>query len=362
VTARDCLGGAEVEIRARVVVNAAGPYAESLLSLAGLPLPSAGTYSRDACFVVPRPLLPDDRALAILGRTRDPDARLSRGARHLFVAPWRAYTLVGTWHRVQQPGSLDIHVSEGDLARFIDEANHSAPGLGLRLEDVSVSYSGLVPFGQNPDGAEDLRYGHRSQIIDHARVHGVGGLISLIGVRLTTARFEAERTIDLAFQKLATHAPRCQTDITPVDGGAIDDTEQFTATAVRKAGHVVPPAVVRQLVEDYGTGCGDVLAESGARPHDTLGATNTIRAQVYRAVRSEAALQLADVVFRRTNLGSGAYPGRAVLAKCARLMAEELGWTEAEIDRQVNAVEAAFPAWEIARAGDGGPVAAVTPA
>ena len=349
VVARDCLGGGDFEVRAQTVVNAAGPYAETLLTRSGFPLPSPGTYSRDACFVVPRRLLPDDHALAILGRTRDPDARLSRGARHLFIAPWRDYTLVGTWHRVQQPGSLDIHVTDDHLAGFLDEVNHSAPGLNLHLADISASYSGLVPFGENPSGAEDLRYGHRSQLIDHARVHGCANLVTLIGVRLTTARFEAERAIDLVFRKRTRRSPPCRTAITPVQGGDISDTEALAGNAERETDHRVPAQVARQLVGNYGTEFRGLLAEEGERPLDTIGDSTTIRAQVYRAVRSEAALTLEDVILRRTDLGSGAYPGREALEECGVIMASQLGWTSADVDRQLAAVEAKFPPWEVAR-------------
>ena len=101
VRAHDSLTGSDFDIRARVTLNAAGPYAEHLLAeRLGVNLEPRGTYSRDASFVVARRLLDGDHGLAVLGRTRDPDAIFSRGQRHLFIVPWRDYTLIGVWHRV----------------------------------------------------------------------------------------------------------------------------------------------------------------------------------------------------------------------------------------------------------------------
>ena len=95
IKARDKLTGNELEVQGRVVLNAAGPWAEHLLKLqTGLRLNPELTYSRDAYFVVSRRLI-EHYALAAQGRTKDPDAILSRGRRHLFIVPWCGYTNVG---------------------------------------------------------------------------------------------------------------------------------------------------------------------------------------------------------------------------------------------------------------------------
>ena len=92
VVARDHFDGSEIEIRARVTLNAAGPWAEALLGRCSQPVVAeTGTYSRDACFIVPR-RFDHPYALAVSGQTSDPDAVLSREARHLFAVPWRNHT------------------------------------------------------------------------------------------------------------------------------------------------------------------------------------------------------------------------------------------------------------------------------
>ncbi len=177
VIARDVLTGDELEIRAAAVLNAAGPYAERLLGRAGLPLAPSGEYSRDACFVVPRQLLDPEYALAVQGQTRDPDAVLSRGERHLFIAPWREYTLIGVWHVVYTGDPDRFTVTDEELERFIAEVKAGYPSLDLSVDDVSIWNAGLVPFGRNPRDATDLRYGHRSRLVDHAQTDGLDNLI-----------------------------------------------------------------------------------------------------------------------------------------------------------------------------------------
>lgn len=343
--ARDKMSGSDLEIRARVVVNAAGPFAERVLEQTlGTRLTSPGIYSRDACFIVPKKLFRDDHALAIQGMTHDPDARFSRGARHLFLAPWRDYTLVGVWHVVWEKDPDSVSVTDEELKKFIAEVNGACPSLGLRLDDISLWNAGLVPFGENVPGAKDLRYGHRSRLIDHARADGIQNLITLIGVRFTTGRFEAERTVDLVFDKLERRSPRCRTATTPVCGGDIGHFDACLQQAIRESQNVLAEAVVRNLVANHGTQFSQVLRLAAREPslREPIGASSSIKAQVIHAVREEMAQTLADVVFRRTDLATGDYPGREALRECADLLAVELGWDSRRIQQEMDMVSRRF--------------------
>jgi glycerol-3-phosphate dehydrogenase len=349
VRARDALTGVDLVIRARMVLNAAGPYAERLLATSlGRRLDPPGTYSRDACIVVKRSVV--DHALAVQGATRDPDAMLSRGERHLFLVPWRAFTLVGVWHVVYGGEPDSFTVTEEEIQRWMDEMNAAYPAAALTLDDVSTWNAGLVPFGENEPGAGNLRYGHRSRLVDHAAAHGIHGLVTLIGIRYTTGRYDAARAIDLVFRRLGRSSPPCRTASTPVYGGEIDDVEatvREAEAAVQKAGAArgasgVPPNIARELVLAYGTAHRDVIELLSADPTlaQPIGNTSTIRAEIVYAVREEMAQTLADVLFRRTNLATGAHPGAAVVTSCAGLMARELGWSAARVAEEVDSVGA----------------------
>ncbi|TVP45083.1 MAG: glycerol-3-phosphate dehydrogenase/oxidase [Gemmatimonadales bacterium] len=350
VEARDVFSGASFEIRARVVLNAAGPYAEAFLQRAlDLPLKPPGSYSRDVCFVVPKPWVHPTHALAVQGRTRDPDAILSRGERHLFVSPWRDSTLIGTWHRVHTGDPDRLEVTEAELATFVAEVNGAYAGLDLSLDDISMVNFGLVPFGQNPEGAAHLRYGHRSRVVDHGPMHGVDNLISLIGVRFTTGRREAERAVDLVYSKLdaskpGAAAPRSRTMETPVAGGEIPDWQVLLDAL--EADH--SPSVSRDdllhLAQSYGTEAPAVMAL--ARPGDgddrPAHAPALLGAQIRYAVQEEMAMTLADLIFRRTDLGTARHPGRAVLEACARRLGDVLGHPASRMEREIAEVEDSF--------------------
>ena len=76
---------------------------------------------------------------------------------------------------------------------------------------------------------------------------------------------------------------------------------------------------------------------------ETVGSSTVITAEVIHAVREEMAQKLGDVVFRRTDLGTGEYPGAAALRQCATLMGQELGWDEDRIRHELNEVETGLP-------------------
>ena len=66
--------------------------------------------------------------------------------------------------------------------------------------------------------------------------------------------------------------------------------------------------------------------------------SETIGAQIVHAVRHEMAMKLSDVLFRRTDLGTGEDPGRDEILYCANLMAVELCWDEERVRNEVEAV------------------------
>jgi len=348
VRARDRLNGNELEIRGRVVVNAAGPWAESILNLsAGLGLKPPFSYSRDAYIIVKRRLT-EAYALAVPGKTKDPDALLSRGNRHLFIVPWNDYTLIGVWHRVYKGAPDHVSITQEELQEFVAEINQAYPPLSLTRDDISMWNTGLVLFGENKQVAGDLSFGKRSALVDHAKEHHLDGLITVIGVRYTTARGVAESAVDLVFHKLGRKSPTSLTALTPVYGGKIEPFESlrsFADDAIRSRRSDLSQDVIRTLIHNYGSEYQTVtryLDEDPAWGKPFEG-TTVLRAEVVHAVRDEMAEKLADVVFRRTALGTGGNPGESTLSACAELMGSLLGWDQGRTCQELKTVKAAFP-------------------
>jgi len=344
IRARDRLTSDEFEVRGRLVLNAAGAWSDGLLNKGlGVTLSPKPTYSRDAYFIVGRNLF-GDCALAVKGRTKDPDAIVSRGARHLFLVPWNGCTLVGVWHVVHK-GSPDRYtVTEQDLLGFLEEINAAYRDLQLTLDDVTLRHCGLVLFGRNDGESVHLSFGKRSCLVDHEKVDGIEGLLTLLGVRYTTARCEAERAIDLAVQKLGRPARPCLTGQTAVHGGHVPSFDDFLARLISEYSALLPVGAIRNLAHNYGSAYSNVLKYTVGNPFGrlTLGPSVVVGAEVIHAVREEMAVKLADVVFRRTNLGTGSFPGEQALVAAADLMAVELAWDQRKKEEEIAEVMAVF--------------------
>jgi len=376
VRAHDRLSGERFDIRARVTINASGPWAEGLLGAGAAQAshPSAGaasgaiaaasgpnvppgavvpldaaTYSRDACFIVARE--PQAMALAVQGASRDQDALLAREARHLFLVPWRGHTLVGVWHTVVPRDPDAVRLSKSELARFLEEINAAHPALDLHMSEVRAVGYGLVPFGDAArQRAGALSFGKESRIVDHRR-RGLPGLVSAISVRYTVARRDAVAAVDLACAQLgparlaadprsALHAGWSRLDgaasaaarasaVRPLPGGEIEDFRRFEQAFGQEFRGSFPEPVLAALARNYGTHATRVLELATAEPtlRQCLPGTQVLAAEVVYAAREEMAPCLADVVFRRTELGTAGHPGEAALAAAEALMRRELGWS-----------------------------------
>jgi glycerol-3-phosphate dehydrogenase len=348
VSIRDAFSGNQLEIRGKMVLNASGPWAYGLLGAgADLRLIKKPTFSRDAGFLV-RGRLTGDYALACRIETKDPDAILSRKGRHIFIMPWREYTLFGSWHVVHDGAPDDFNVTVQELEAFLNDLNEGYPGLSLNLGDISMVYSGLTLFGENTPGAKDLSFGKRSIIIDHAKEHNVEGLVTLIGVRASVARGAAEKVVKLAFNKLGREPRKVKTTEVHIWGGQIEHFEQYLQHSIDQHASTFRADVIRSLVHNYGSEYNNVLKYIAQDPHlaKPLGDTHILKAEVIHAIRAEMAQKLEDVVFRRTELATGGHPGDDALEDCANLMAKELGWDQKRIHAELKDVLVHFPASE----------------
>jgi glycerol-3-phosphate dehydrogenase len=192
VRALDRERGGELEIEARLVLNAAGPWADDVAGLAGLGRPRTPLL-RARNLVLRRPLAP---GLAVGARS---------GGRFLFLVPWGGRSLAGTDYVPAEAPEDPARV-----AAFRDELVSAFPWAGLTADDVGLVHVGLVP---GRGGADGLLSG--SALIDHETEDGVAGLISAYGAKYTTARATAEKAVDLACRRLGI-ARACRTAGTPL--------------------------------------------------------------------------------------------------------------------------------------------------
>jgi glycerol-3-phosphate dehydrogenase len=344
VRVEDRLGGETFEVRARTVINAAGPYAEALLVRSGVRAARSVPFSRDMALVLKRRLL-DGRALALQTRYRDPSAVLTRGARHLFLVPWRGKTLVGVNSLIWRDEPDSLRVTEAEVSDFVAEIAEADPKLGLTMADVALVLAGLLPVETADVEGGDVSFGKRPLVVDNARTDGIQGLVSAIANRYTVAREVAERAVDLVYHKLGREMRACRTAVTRIHGA---DFFRFTEL-VHEVAEALPQSIDRSMAErlarDHGSAYGEVLRLAQERPElgVTIGGSDILRAEVVHAARSEMVCKLSDAVFGRTGVATAGDPGGAELEECADLVAAQLGWDSARRETELREVRDRIP-------------------
>jgi glycerol-3-phosphate dehydrogenase len=330
VAAEDRLTGSSLEIRARVVVNAAGPWAGSLLASlpdGGPPLP-APRFSR-AMNLVTRPVALTHACGGIAG------------GRFLFLVPWRDVSILGTSHDVHEGEPVDVEVTRWDLEAFLTEAREAFPHASLTAADVRLIHRGLLPMLQGR--GTHVKLLRESVVIDHRR-HGLPGLVSMFGVRYTTARHTAAEAVDTVFAQLDVAAPPpCRTAELPLAGGAIGNFRSFERAVLLRDVPGLRAGALQRLAGSYGTAYDAVLQIVRDRPPlaAPLGRRCAVTgAEILHATRAEMAVTLGDAVIRRTEAGSAGHPGADALDAAAAVMAPELGWDEARVRKEIDQVEA----------------------
>lgn len=290
--ASDRLTGAGLRIRARAVLVAAGPWTEEVLaSIVDAPQRRRGRQALAVNLVVDRRLA--EVAFGVRARTSRHEDPVCGGSRFLFSAPHGQVTLLGTWYTAD---ATDAGVArERGLRELLREFNDACPGLDLSEREVLRCQSGWLPLKDGRERGRADALAERPRIVHYGPTLGIRNLLSVEGVKFTTARLVAEQAVTRVFTSLGRTSPPCRT------------------------------AELRL----HGTESG-VAAQAGA--------TQAGRGEIVRAVREEMAVKLSDIVFRRTALGAAPGPERTAVEAAARIAGAELGWDLSRQDLEVTAV------------------------
>jgi len=342
VVARDAFTGREITINAELVINNTGPWTNETLSLLGedvqMPVPG---LALELNFVLKRRLL-DRHAVGLSGyRQNDGKERL------LFFVPWHGVTMAGTYCRLHA-GRMDrVQVMDQDIRTFLEDLNSAFPSAKLTRDDILRVHSGVLPIEEGSNLWPEPEPLKHFIMVDHSREDGIDGLFTVVGVKYTTARDVAEKTIDRVLRKLG--KPRgtaSESSVLPLPGGDISDLQRFISESRDVAPKVLSEATMTNLLYTYGTEHAGIL-ELGKTDSALLksvgGQSNTIAAEVVYAVREEMAQTLSDVVFGRTDLGALGVPGDQVLKGCAEIMARECGWDKQKFENEITELKQLFP-------------------
>ena len=344
VRARDVDSGDTFPIRARVTVNAAGPWLPGLndrFQVGSLHRPVTGLAL--GAHIVTRQVLAGF-ALA-LPTSRASRALLHRGGRHVFVIPWRGHSLIGTSNRPFRGHPDRVRPTEDDVVDLLRDVNEAMPSVQLAPGDVTHAFAGLYPLTARRIVPNRYQGISDYQIIDHGRLGGPEGFVSALAAKYTTARSLAERTTNVVCAKLGHRRVPCRTRDTPLVGGDLTDLATVSLRVRDEVGGRVDGVTADALVRNYGTEAHQVLDDARQDPlsiRPLAPGRDTIEAEIRFAVRHEMARQLADVVFRRTGLGTVGDPGAACLDRCAAIMSDELGWSTSHRAEQLHRTRSLF--------------------
>lgn len=323
---RDSLTGQEFNLWARCTVNAAGPWVEDVARLAETSgHESAPGLTAAMNVVIRRPLT----ASHAIGASRP-------GGPVLFIVPWRGATLVGTRHWGFRGTPNSFRVGSDDVTTVLKELNAALPGAGVIEADVVGVLSGLLPGEANPETGE-VELLKRQRLVHHERRDGVPGLISVVGIKFTTARYVAEQATDLVFRSLKRQGGSSNTSWIPIHGGKTGPLSVYIQSQSARHQGRFSASLIQRLIETYGSEYERVLGcmrSGGDEPVHT--STPVIRAEIVHAVRQELACRLADVVLRRTEMFVVTPPVEAAIAAAADVMGEVSGWDASRRRREID--------------------------
>lgn len=325
---RDATSGKEHLVRARVVVNAAGPWVDALRALTGEPpmlRPTKGVH-----IVFPRARLPVSGTVVIPSDDR----------RMLFVVPAGECTYVGTTDTDYRIDPALARTDSEDADYLLRAVNALFPETRLSPKDIVAAWAGVRPLVAE-EGAPTPSDVSRDYDIDI----GPPGFYSIAGGKLTTCRSMAQGLVDRVIEeegrRFGWQTKPARTAIVPLVGGNIDGFERYRRglmPALEESWGLQPRTAYR-LLRSYGTEYVRVLAYALRDPallRPLSPSCPVLRAEALYAAEEEMALTLEDFMARRTDLmlfhpthGLDAAP------EAARLMGSVLGWGWRERRRQV---------------------------
>ena len=293
VTVENTLTGERSTIKARVLVNAGGPWVEQVLASGAGVNARAKVRLVQGSHIVVRKLYAHDRAYMF----QNSDGRI------VFVIPYQDdFTLIGTTDRDFDGDPSKVKASTEEIKYLCDSVSEYL-AKPVSPEDVVWTYAGVRPLYD--DGASEAKAATREYVFE-LDTPGGAPLLSIYGGKITTHRRLAEEALERLSPYLRSVKARAGwTAKSPLPGGDLD-VSAITALAAELL-HNYPflsPAHANRLAHAYGTRAGKVLGD--AKSLDDLGqpfgATLTEN-EVRYLMAMEWACTADDIVWRRSKLG-----------------------------------------------------------
>ena len=321
----DITTGETREVRAKAVISAAGVWTEPVQDLAESKTGLKVLASKGIHIVVPKERLSGTTGLI-----------LQTEKSVLFIIPWDDYWVIGTTDTPYERDLVTPTANAADVEYVLEHANAVLRD-PLTVDDVIGTWAGLRPLVQPGTKGEETPSTKISS--EHSVVESAPGLFAIAGGKLTTYRVMAKDAVDAALGKKAAKKLPSITDEVALLGaqgwsGLMNQAEHLS----RRTG--VDQVVIERLLNRYGDETLEMLDAVAEHPElgePVEGAPRYLAVEIHRAATHEGALDLEDVICRRTHLNYDQRDGGLGAAPAiARIMGEVLGWDEAEQARQVE--------------------------
>jgi glycerol-3-phosphate dehydrogenase len=328
---RDEVGGGEFSLRAKLVVNAAGPWVDDVRLLQGDGEKRRLHLTKGIHLVLPIDRLPVNRCVVMNAVDK----------RSVFAIPRGSVVYLGTTDTDYQGRYDDPPITAEDANYLLAAANATFNvDQVLGFDDIVGAWAGLRPL-LHQEGKKPSEISRKDEIMI-----GPTGLISIAGGKLTTYRKMAERVTGMVverLQQLGDSLPekRGESEVTPLNGGEIGEDVDAFIQRQKQRWPRVPGDIVDRLINLYGSN-GERMIEAMANDPQLARRCAPDSAvtvsEVAHAVREEMAMTLNDFLERRARLFLwDVHNGLTVAAEAARLMGSFLGWDAARIDAEIEA-------------------------
>ena len=316
VRVRDRLTGRQRDVEARLVINAAGPWAGNVAAMADAKVamrPGKGVH------------VTFERRIGNYGLILE-----GVDGRVMFLVPHGAETIVGTTDSdyYGDPVHADLDIHRDEVAYVIEAAARALPQ--ARQWRPVRAWAGvrntLFEWGVDSD---DLS--RRHEVLDHSERDQIGGLLSVLGGKLAAYRIQSEEAVDVALRKLGKpHKPSTTGETLLPGAGPEPDFLQLAESIP------LPAAALERVWRRVGNRITDVFA--GAAPSDLTAVCRSeavTAAEIRYAIRTEGCRTLEDLR-RHVHVGAGPCDGSDCAAAAAHIMAHELDWSAERVRQELR--------------------------
>lgn len=307
-------------IRARIVINAAGPWIDRVNACLGLDTRLIGG-TKGAHILLDHPELLRQLNGRMLYFEAD-DGRI------LLVVPFQGRALVGSTD-IPDDDPDAAFCTEAETTYFLQALRDLLPGLSFDRDQIVFAYAGIRPLPNSAGVAPGLISRDHSAPREAATSERPFPVISLVGGKWTTFRAFSAEISDTVLAELDRPRQR-HTDDMAIGGGRDMPRKEaardawFTATA-RDTGATRDRLTT--LLDRYGTTAKDVARHEGPQPSFFVDAPGFTESEIDWIARHERVVHLADILLRRTPLAISGHLTKQLCRQVASIAAAALGWS-----------------------------------